>query len=179
MTDLSIVESAGDAGAAALDTVVGGASLALDAVTRPRRTAGRARRRGADVTEVIGEAAEDVVDEVTLLPQRALLAYVRMLRRRARRDDVVGTVTRGVLDAMHGPAKGWARFFERLERETNVDRRGRTGGSSRSVRGTARTAARKTATGARRTAATARGTGPARGRRSTAGRKTATRRRTA
>ncbi|HZS15134.1 MAG TPA: hypothetical protein VFC09_11090 [Candidatus Dormibacteraeota bacterium] len=175
MTDLSIVDSVGSAGEAALDTVVGGASLAFDSVTRPRRTAGRARRRGGDVTEAIGEVTEDVVDEVSALPERALLAYVRMLRRRARRDDVVGTVSRGVLGALHRPARDWARFFQRLERETTVDRRGRTARSStRTVRGTARTAARKTARGARRTTATARGKAPARGRRATG-----TRRRTA
>ena len=65
MADLTVV---GKAGETALDTVVGGASLALDAVTRPRRSAGRARRRGSDVNEVITEVAEDVVDEVSALP---------------------------------------------------------------------------------------------------------------
>lgn len=168
MTDLSIVDSVGNAGEAALDTVVGGASVALDSLTRPRRAAGRARRRGGDVNEAISDAAEDVLDEVTALPERVLVAYVRMLRRRARQDDVVGTVSRGVLGAMHRPAKDWARFFQRLERETTVDRRRGTA-TRGTVRGTARSAARKTATGARRTAQTARGSAPARGRRSTTG----------
>jgi len=182
MTDLSIVDSVGRAGEAALDTVVGGASLALDPVTRPRRTAGRARRRGSDVTEVLGDVTEDVMDEVGALPERALLAYVRMLRRRARRDDVVGTVSRGVLGALHRPARDWSRFFQRLERETTVDRRGRPAGSqSRTVRGTARTAARTTAAGARRTATTARGNAGTRGRSRTGPRRRSTtaRRRTA
>jgi hypothetical protein len=169
MTDLTVV---GNAGETALDTVVGGAAMALDTVTRPRRAAGRARRRGNDVTDAISDATEDVVDEVSALPERVLVAYVRLLRRRARRDDVVGTVSRGVLDALHRPAKDWARFFQRLERETTVEG-GRRGGTRRttrraasttptrgSVRGTARTAARKATSGARRTAKTARGTAP-------------------
>jgi hypothetical protein len=189
MTDLTIVDTVGSAGEAALDTVVGGAALALDTVTRPRRSAGRARRHGNDVTEVIADVTEDVVDEVSLLPERVLVAYVRMLRRRARRDDVVGTVSRGVLGVLHRPAKDWARFFNRLERETTVERRARrastgTGGARRktttgtrrttatasrsttrgSVRGTATRAARKATTGARRTTRTARGNAPTGGR---------------
>jgi len=180
MTDLSIVDSVGSAGEAALDTVVGGASIALDTMTRPRRTAGRVRRRGNDVNEVLADVTEDVVDEVSALPERVLVAYVRMLRRRARRDDVVGTVSRGVLSAMHRPAKDWRRFFERLERETSLDRR-RAASTRGTARGTARTAARKTATGARRTARTARGNAPRGGRRTTTGtrRGTTARRRTA
>jgi hypothetical protein len=171
MTDLSIVESVGNAGEAALDTVVGGAAMALDSVTRPRRTAGRARRRGSDVAEALTEATEDVVDEVSAIPERVLVAYVRMLRRRARGDDVVGTVSRGVLGALHRPAKDAARFFQRLERETTVERAARrtatstrrttTGGTAG---GTARTAARRATSGARHTAQTARGKAP-RGRR--------------
>jgi hypothetical protein len=180
MTDLTIVDTVGSAGEAALDTVVGGAAMAFDSVTRPRRSAGRARRRGNDVTEVLSDVTGEVMDEVTVLPERMLVAYVRMLRRRARRDDVVGTVSRGVLNALHRPAKDWSRFFQRLERETTVDRGGRrrastTRSTSRgTVRGTARTAARKATTGARRTARTARGNaGSSRGR----GRTTATGRR--
>jgi hypothetical protein len=171
MTDLTVV---GNAGEAALDTVVGGAAVALDTVTRPRRSAGRARRRGNDVTEAITDATEDVVDEVSALPERVLVAYVRLLRRRARREDVVGTVSRGVLGALHRPARDWARFFQRLERETTVER-GRRGSTARrattttrgSVRGTARKAARKATSGARRTAKTARGTAPRAGGRGT------------
>jgi hypothetical protein len=158
---------------------VGGASIALDSLTRPRRAAGRVRRRGNDVNEVIADVTEDVVDEVTALPERALVAYVRMLRRRARQDDVIGTMSRGVLGALHRPARDWARFFQRLERETSLDRRRRTA-TRGTVRGSARTAARKTASGARRTARTARGNAPRGGRRTGTTRKTTTaRRRTA
>jgi hypothetical protein len=172
MTDLSIVDSVGNAGGAALDTMVGGASIALDGVTRPRRGAGRARRRGSDVNSSIAEATEGVVDEVTALPERVLIAYVRMLRRSARRGGVVGTVTRSVLDAVHGPVKDAAKFFERLERETTVQpvtrrarkattrSRGSKATTRASVRGTARTAARRATSGAKRTAKTARGNAP-------------------
>ncbi len=172
MTDLSIVDTVGSAGGAALDTVVGGASIALDTVTRPRRTAGRARRRGNDVNEVISDVTEEVMDEVTALPERVLVAYVRMLRRRARQDGAVGTVSRGILGVMHRPAKDWSRFFQRLERETSLERRT---SSRATVRNTARKAARTTASGARRTATTARGNAPSRGRsRSTGTRRTTT-----
>jgi hypothetical protein len=177
MTDLSIVDTLGNAGEAALDTVVGGTAIAMDSLTRPRRTVGRTRRRGSDVNAAIVDATEDVIDEVTLLPERMLVAYVRMLRRNARRDDVVGTLSRTVLGVLHGPAKDWARFWQRLERETTVERR--TSGRG-TVRATARTAARKAATGARRTTRTARGQasrtstrGTGRGRASTSARRSA------
>jgi hypothetical protein len=137
MTDLSIVDSAfdtvGSAGEAALDAVVGGAAMALDTATRPRRTAGRARRRGSQVNEAIAEATEEVVEGVAALPERVLLAYVRLLRRQGRRDDLVGSVSRTVLGAVHGQARGAARFFGRLERESDVDAQGRrrTGATTR------------------------------------------------
>jgi hypothetical protein len=169
MTDLTLVDDAlgtvGSAGEAALDTIVGSAALALDSVTRPRRSAGRARRRGSSVNETATEAAEELIDEATSLPGRALLGYVRLLRRQGTRGGVVGRVSRGVLGAVHGQAREAARFFIRLERETDVDRHGhrrtRAGSTARRAKsGTTarRTAARGTttrsrsATGRRRTA---------------------------
>src|SRR5258708_35665237 len=172
MTDLTILASAADsvgrAGEAALDTVVGGAALALDSVTRPRRSAGRARRRGSDVTTAVVDGTEEVIDEVLALPERVLVAYLRLLRSTGRRDDVIGTVTRTMLEAMHVPAKEAARFFERVERETAVG--GRTARRRTATRGRGNPAggARRTATAARRTTTrttrAARGTAPRGGR---------------
>ena len=159
MTELTLVDTAGAAGEAALDTVVGGAAMAVDAATRPRRTVARARRRGAAVNEAVAEVTEDVVDEVLGLPERALVAYLRMLRRRARGTDPLGTVSRALLRAVHGRAKDAARFFARVEREATVERprrKGTAGGSratsrSRSGRATARhTTTRRASTRTRR-----------------------------
>ncbi|HEV7676969.1 MAG TPA: hypothetical protein VGQ42_00200 [Candidatus Dormibacteraeota bacterium] len=198
MTDLTIVDSAGRAGEAALDTIVGGASFALDAVARPGRSTGRARRRGSAVNNSITDGVEEVVDEVVSLPERALIAYIRMLRRTGRRPDVVGAVTRTLLDVVNGPAKEAARFFERLERETETGTRRRGGrrastatrarrttrataasarGTASRVKSAAKGTARRTATAGRRTTATAARrttTGSGRGRgRSTARRRSA------
>jgi hypothetical protein len=177
MTDLTIVDNAfntaGEAGEAALDTVVGGAAMAFDTATRPRRTVGRARRRGSEVNEVIAEVTEEAVDGVLGLPERALVGYVRMLRRQAKRDDLVGAASRTLLGTVHGRAREAARFFTRIERETDVDAQGRrrtaaagtprrrtgtrqttrTGATTRRTGGTRRTATRRTTTTrARRTA---------------------------
>jgi len=140
MSDLTILDSVGSAGEAALDTVVGGAALALETVSRPRRTARRAQRRGAEAAGAIAETTSDVV---SALPERVLVAYVRLLRSNARRDDVVGTVSRGVLGAMHVPAREGARFLLRLEKETAL-------GAGKPAKGGARRA--KRATRRRRTA---------------------------
>jgi len=164
MTDLTIVDSAfdsvGSAGEAALDTVVGGAAMALDTATRPRRTAGRARRRGSQVNEAIAEATEEVVDGVAALPERVLLAYVRLLRRQGRRDDLMGSVSRTVLGAVHGQARGAARFFGRLERESDVDARGRrrTGATTRGRASAGRRTSTARSTTRRRTTTAARTT---------------------
>jgi hypothetical protein len=157
MTDLTVVDNAGRAGEAALDTIVGGAALALDAVSRPRRAANRARRRGSSVNASVVDTAEELVEEVVSLPEQALIEYLRLLRRTSRREDVVGAVTRAMLDAVNGPAREAARFFERVERETSTGT-GRRGGR-RTARATASRAksARRTATAARRTAGTGRG----------------------
>jgi len=178
MTDLSIVDTAidsvGAAGEAALDTVVGGAAIALDAATRPRRSAGRARRRGGAVNEALLDAGEELVDEVTGLPERVLVGYLRLLRRQGRRDDVLGIVSRGVLGTVHDQARGAARFFARLERETDVDRHGkrrtarRSSTTTRSTRGRSTTATRtrgRTAGGTTRRGTTGRRTAATRARR--------------
>jgi hypothetical protein len=168
MTDLTILDSAADsvgrAGEAALDTVVGGAALAIDTVTRPRRSTGRARRRGSDVNTALIDGTEEVIDEVLALPERVLVAYLRLLRSTGRRDDVVGAATRAMLEAMHVPAKEAARFFERVERETALAKPGTARrGTSKRGRGKPATGVRRTATAARRTTTrttrAARGTG--------------------
>lgn len=174
MTDLSIVDNAfdsvGSAGEAALDTIVGGVATALDTATRPRRSAGRARRRGSQVNEELVDTVEEAVGTATALPERVFIAYLRTLRRQARRQDPVGTAARTLLSALHRPARDAARFFTRVERETDVRgtrtaRRGSTATATRrtsSTRGASRTAgtgARSTATTrARRAGSSARGT---------------------
>ena len=178
MTDLSLVDSAfdsvGSAGDAALDTVVGGAAMAVDTARRPRRAATRARRRGDSVTDSLVDTAEDAVDTATALPGRVVLAYLRGLRRQARRDDPLGAAARTILGAVHGSARDWARFLARVERETDV--RG-----TRTARrpATRATAARRTTRG---TTARGRATSSTRGgtsrRGGTTRRSTGTRRRT-
>jgi len=169
MTDLTIVDNAfdsvGSAGEAALDTIVGGVATAYDAATRPRRSASRARRRGGRVNEDIVDAVEEVVDTATALPERVVIASLRTLRRQARRRDAVGAAARTLLGALHGPARDAARFFTRVERETDVRgtrtsaRRSTTatrgGGRSRGTGSSARSTA---ATRARRAGSSARGT---------------------
>ena len=154
MTDLSLVDSAfdsvGSAGEAALDTVVGGAAMAVDTASRPRRAATRARRRGRAATE-------ELVDTAVALPERAVLAYLRGLRRQARRNDPIGAAARVILGAVHGPAGDWARFLARVERETDV--RARAGGRRPSAaRATAARRSSTRGTAARRSTGTRRRT---------------------
>jgi hypothetical protein len=150
MTD--VLDTVGTASQSALDTVVGGGAIALDAFRKPTQT----RRRGAQALKQTNQ----VVEETLALPERALIAYLRNLRRQARRKDVVGTVSRTVLVAVNRPAASAAHFFGVVERESTVAaRRGRpagaastTGKAKRAVRRTARKAAKATTLARRRTA---------------------------
>lgn len=147
MTD--VLDTISSASQNALETVVNGGSNALDAIRRPAQT----RRRGAQATERALKQANGVIDDTLALPERALVAYLRGLRKQARRKDVVGIVSRNVLIAVNRPAGGAASFFSRVEKETAVSARpaGRstaaaTSKTKRAVRRTARktTAAAKT-----------------------------------
>jgi hypothetical protein len=155
MTD--VLDSVGSVSQNALDTVVGGGAIALDAFRRPSV----ARRRG----ERALKQTNQVVEETLALPERALVAYLRNLRRQARRKDVVGAVSRNVLIALNRPAATAARFFHVVERESAVPaaqrggRRGAastTGRTNRAVRSTARKAVSAAKTTRRRTTTAAR-----------------------
>jgi hypothetical protein len=149
-----------DTGEGALDTVVGGGALALDAARRPGRTARRARGRGAQATDAITEQIEGTLDGAMALPERLLHAYLRGVRARARRRDPIGSVSQALLRAVHLPALEAARFFARLERETALPRKA-AGGRSRAT-----TSRRQPVRAVRRAASAAgrgRRRGPARG----------------
>ena|SRR5437588_66512 len=116
----SIIDTVGDAGEDALDTVVGGGALVLDAARLPGRTARRVRGRGAQASDAIAEQIQETFDDAVALPERLLHAYLRGVRARARRRDRLGAASQALLRAVHAPALEAARFFARLERETAV-----------------------------------------------------------
>ena len=166
MTDIPAIGTVSRLSERALDSAVGGASLALDAARDQRAT----RRRGGRINAKVAATVESRVGEAITLPERVLLSGLRALRGRAGRSDVAGTAARNLLLLVHGPAGGAAKVFARIEREARppAARRGRRGA-----------AAPAAATGTRRTTATAtrRGATPTRGkaaagtrRRATAGR---------
>lgn len=140
MTD--VLDSVSSASQNALDTVVGGGAIALDAFRRPSV----ARRRG----ERALKQTNQVVEETLALPERALVAYLRNLRRQARRKDVVGAVSRNVLIALNRPAATAARFFHVVERESAVPVARST---ARKAVSAAKTTRRRTTTAARRRSA--------------------------
>src|SRR4029077_18446305 len=116
VTDAGFFRTVGSATEQAVDTAVGGGAVALDVVRRPQG----ARRRGARVTDQAIRDAGDLVDDALALPERIVLGYLRGVRRRARRQDVLGLVSRGVLTAVKRPAGTGAGFFDRAERATEV-----------------------------------------------------------
>lgn len=163
MTDTPALGTVSRASEGVLDTAVGGASLALEAVRDPEEGMETARRRGARITSRWSERGEAAVDEVVSLPERVLFSGLRALRTRARHADLGGAAARGVLLMVHRPAGSAARVLERIERETAPPetatrrRRQSTAGTSGSTgvrgRGTTRAAAGTT----RRTGGSTRG----------------------
>ena len=159
MTDLEIVDSFERTAEDAVDTAVGGLVYATEPLRRPRTIAARARRRGADVNEEIAEQVSDTVDTALGMPERLLHLYIRRLRQEARREDAFGAAARLLLQSMNMPAANAAKFFARIERETELPRQGRG-------RGRTTATGRRTSTARGRTTGTARGGArqPARGR---------------
>ncbi len=153
MTDTSAIGTVTRLSERALDAAVGGASLALDAVSDQAA----ARRRGSRINARVADSVETAATEAVTLPERVLFSGLRALRTRAGRSDVTGAAARNLLLLMHGPAGAGARVLGRIERETappaRRTRRTSTTGAT-GVRRTAATATRRATTGTRRAAAT-------------------------
>jgi len=176
MTDADFFRTVGSATEQAVDTAVGSGAVALDVIRRPQRS----RRRGAQATDQALRDAGDLVDDALALPERLVLGYLRGVRRRARRRDVLGLVSRGLLSAVNRPAGTAAGFFDRVERVTEVATRSRRRPSAPGTAGKAgravTSAARRTKSGAtttRRRNATGRSTSARRGGGSARGRRSA------
>jgi hypothetical protein len=164
MTELEIVGNVESSLQDVLDTAVGGAAYATDPVRRPRTTARRARKRGAEVTEEVASEVREAVDTAVGLPERVLHIGLRRVRHEAARRDAVGAAARAILQAVNTPASTAAGFFVRLEKETAVPRPRRGRGRASATTATRRTT-RKAAGTVRKAAGTARkATGRTRGR---------------
>ena len=166
MTELEIVDSVQHTGEQAVDTVVGGGALAFDVVRKPRTTARRAQKRGAEVTAEIAKDVNKAVDTTLALPERLLVRSLRVVKKEAARKDVVGVVSRAVLGAVHAPAANAAGFFSRVEKETELPKRARRAAATTTRKSAARATVRNAGAATRRTAA--RTTGPRTTGRSTA-----------
>jgi hypothetical protein len=153
MTDIPAIGTVTRLSERALDAAVGGASLALDAVSDQKA----ARRRGGRINARVAADVESAATEVVTLPERVLFSGLRALRTRAGRSDVTGVAARNLLLLVHRPAATGARVLERIEKETappaRRTRRTTTTTGVTGVRRAAATATRRATTGARRAAA--------------------------
>ena len=165
MTDIPAIGTVTRLSERALDAAVGGASLALDAVSDQKA----ARRRGSRINAKVAGNVETAATDLITLPERVLFSGLRALRTRAGRSDVTGVAARNLLLLVHRPAATGARVLERIEKETAppARRTRRTTTGATGVRRAATTATRRGATGARRVAAATATTGT---RRTTTGR---------
>ncbi len=153
MTDTTPIGTVTRLSERALDAAVGGASLALEAVSDQAA----ARRRGSRINARVADNVESTATEVVTLPERVLFSGLRALRSRAGRSDVIGVAARNLLLLVHGPAATGARVLERIEKETAPPaRRSRRSGATAptGVRRNAATATRRATTGTRRATTT-------------------------
>lgn len=159
MTVKDITEAVENTTTAAADLATGAALSAVEAITRPGRTAARLERKGAPARK---QASRDVVNTVqdireatheaagAMLPERIALRGLRVVKARARRVDLVGELAYRGLDLFHGSLKEVASAITRLERASEPPARPR-----RPIRRAARTSAAQTRTTAKRTTKTA------------------------
>jgi hypothetical protein len=156
-----LAEAAVEGAVMGADLVTGTAATLADAVSEPGKTARAMERRGARINramaKAVGEEAEDAVEALETMPERVLMAGIKMLKAGARRRDVVGSVSFRLLEIANDRVEDLAGLFRRIERATepparqaSIRRPARS--AARGARRTTRRAARTTASAASRTA---------------------------
>jgi hypothetical protein len=104
------------------------------------------------MAKAVGEEAEDAVEALETMPERVLMAGIKMLKTGARRRDLVGAVSYRVLEIANDRVEDLAGLFRRIERATEPPGRHATvRRPARSARRTTRRAVRSTASAASRT----------------------------
>lgn len=149
-----ITDAVENATATGADLATGAALSAIEAITKPGRSAARLERKGAparkgaqrELGSNVQEAREAVHSAAAaMLPERIALRGLSLVKARARRVDLVGEIAYRGLDLFHGSLKEVARSITRLERASEPPAR-----PKRSLGRAARTSAAQTRSGAKR-----------------------------
>jgi len=157
---VQIGEKTTESGVLGADLVTGAAAQVAktaqdvgDTVVHPMRTARKLERKGGPINKGIGRETGDLIEDSAefaagLMPERLLLAGLHAMKARARRKDVLGTLSYQTLAVVNGGVSLLGGVLKRIERASEPPRPPRR--TSAPARRVKRTAQRATST-ARRT----------------------------
>lgn len=148
------IEGATEAAVMGADLVSGAVATTAGAVAHPVETARTLERRGAKVNRALADDIQQAVEP--LMPERMLLAGIHVIKARARRRDLVGSLAYRTLELLNGRFEDLEGIARRFERATEPP--ARHGEVHRPVRKVVRKASRTTTRSARRGATRARRT---------------------
>jgi hypothetical protein len=135
-----VADAAAKMPASTANTATGAASSVIELATGPAKTARRLEKKGRSVNRKVasqaGQAGQQIARPAAAildgtLPERWLIAGVRLVKRQARRRDLVGLVAHRGISTVHSGLQVAVRSLSRFERATQPPARP---GSSPSTR---------------------------------------------
>lgn len=129
-----IAEEVAKAPSRAADTTTGAVATAFEAASNPTRTARRLQRQGSQINQRmatrVDRAAQQAIETARAIgsgsmPERWLVGGLRLVRRQARRPDLLGLAAHRYLEVVHGSLEVAVRSLTRLERASQPPARRR------------------------------------------------------
>jgi hypothetical protein len=137
-----VVEEAAKLPALTANAATGAASSVIELATKPARTVRRLEKKGRSVNRKVAARVRQAERQVArpaaavldgTLPERWLIAGVRIVKRQARRRDLVGLVARRGMSTVHAGLEVAVRSLSRFERATQQPARPAGSTSTRAV----------------------------------------------
>jgi len=118
-----VMEGVAKVPASTANAAAGAAGSVIELASKPARTVRRLEKKGRSVNRKVATQVRQVARPAAAvldgsLPERWLIAGVRIVKRQARRRDLVGLVARRGIGTVHAGLEVAVRSLSRLERAT-------------------------------------------------------------
>lgn len=143
-------EAVEEQGAMGADLLTGAAAAAVETVAHPGRTMRKLERKGAPINREIRTSSVRRADHTAnalqaYLPEQIVLGGLRLVKERARRKDLIGTIAYRTLEVINDGLGVATSVVKRMERASTPPSRGTAKAPLKTTVGQAKTAVRKTA----------------------------------
>ena len=144
------VEAVEEQGVMGADLLTGAATAAVETVAHPGRTIRKLERKGAPINREIRTSAVRRADHTSeaiqaYLPEQILLGGLRLVKERARRKDLIGTIAYRTLEVINDGLGVATSVVQRMERASTPPSRGTAKAPLKTTVRQAKTAVRKSA----------------------------------